>query len=51
MSEYDRRENEISVREGYRVLSSYPISSDGTRAWVITEANRSRTIILLPDEY
>lgn len=46
---HDRRENERSLRHGWRVLSSYPIR-DG-RLWVITEADRSVTTILLPEEY
>ncbi len=46
---FDRRENERSMRHGMRVLSSYPIG-DG-RVWVITEADRSVTTILLPEEY
>jgi len=47
----DARENELSVREGYRVLSSYRVEEDGSKIWVITEADRSSTCILLPSEY
>lgn len=46
----DARENERSVGEGYRILSSYTLR-DGTKVWVITEADRSVTTILLPSEY
>jgi hypothetical protein len=46
---FDRRQNEIALREGYRVLSSYPVGEE--RVWVITEADRSVTTILLPEEY
>jgi hypothetical protein len=46
---FDRRQNEIALREGYRVLSSYDVLED--RVWVITEADRSVTTILLPEEY
>ena len=46
----DAGENELSVREGYRVLSSYPLRT-GARVWVITEADRSSTCLLLPGEY
>ena len=46
----DARENEYSLKHGFRVLSSYPLPS-GERIWVITEANRSSTCILLPSEY
>lgn len=45
----DRRQNEIALREGYRVFSSYNLSVG--RVWIITEADRSITIILLPEEY
>ncbi len=46
---FDRRQNEIALREGYRVLSCYPVGSECV--WVITEADRSVTTILLPEEY
>lgn len=45
----DARENELSVREGFRILSSYRVGRE--RLWVITEADRSVTTILRPDEY
>ena len=45
----DRRENERSLKHDWRVLSAYPVGRD--RVWVITEADRSVTTILLPDEY
>ena len=50
LDEEDRCENELSVREGLRILSAYTLS-DGSRIWVITEADRSSTCILLPEEY
>jgi hypothetical protein len=46
---FDRRQNQIALREGLRVLSSYEIPTG--RVWIITEADRSVTIILLPEEY
>jgi hypothetical protein len=46
---FDRRQNEIALRDGYRVLSSYPIGEECV--WIITEADRSVTTILLPEEY
>jgi hypothetical protein len=46
---FDRRQNEIALRDGYRVLSSYDVPQG--RVWVITEADRSVTTILLPEEY
>lgn len=47
----DARENDLSVKRGYRIVSSYPVGDDGERIWIITEADRSSTCILLPDEY
>jgi hypothetical protein len=49
LNEQDRRENELSLEHGWRVLSSYPIGEG--RVWIITEADRSYTTILLPEEY
>lgn len=46
----DRCENNLSVVDGYRLLSSY-IGQNKTKFWIITEADRSVTTILLPDEY
>lgn len=46
----DWQENELSMREGFRLLSSYHLNT-GIRIWVITEADRSATTILLPEEY
>jgi hypothetical protein len=46
---FDRRQNEIALREGLRVLSSY--EAPAGRVWIITEADRSVTTILLPEEY
>jgi hypothetical protein len=46
---FDRRQNQVALREGLRVLSSYNVSAG--RVWIITEADRSATTILLPEEY
>ena len=46
---FDRRQNQIALRDGYRVLSSYEVPAG--RVWIITEADRSVTTILLPEEY
>ena len=46
----DACENELSVREDFRILSSYRLAS-GVTIWVITEADRSATTLLLPEEY
>jgi hypothetical protein len=50
LDEEDRQENERSVSAGCRLLSAYATST-GIRIWVITEADRSATCILLPEEY
>lgn len=46
----DKDENQLSLEKGFRLLSSYRISS-GDKIWVITEADRSHTTLLLPEEY
>jgi hypothetical protein len=51
LSEDDKRENELSVTEGFRILSAYTLTRTGIKIWVITEADRSATTLLLPDEY
>jgi hypothetical protein len=46
----DRRENEYSLEHGFRLLSAYKTNA-GDRLWIITEADRSVTTLLLPEEY
>lgn len=50
LDDHDRRENEFSVEGGFRILSAYQ-TTRGVRLWVITEADRSSTCLLLPEEY
>jgi hypothetical protein len=50
LCEEDKRENEFSVRNGFRILSAYR-TRNGVKLWVITEADRSATTLLLPHEY
>ena len=50
LSDDDRKENEFSLFHGFRLLSSYRLRS-GTKIWIITEADRSSTTLLLPGEY
>ena len=46
----DKQENELSLKEGYRLLSAY--EKEGLpKIWIITEADRSATTVLFPDEY
>ena len=49
-SEEDARENDLSVKKGFRILSVYS-TCKGEKLWVITEADRSVTTLLLPSEY
>lgn len=48
--EHDRAENDLSLTEGFRLMSVYKTVS-GIRFWIITEADRSVTTVLLPAEY
>jgi len=54
----DAQINDEAVRDGYRILSAYPIDpalpckGHGENClWIITEADRSVTTFLLPEEY
>jgi len=46
----DIAENEYSMANGFRLLSSYSTVT-GEKLWIITEADRSATTLLLPEEY
>jgi hypothetical protein len=46
----DIHANHRALRRGMRVLSAYVLDT-GERIWIITEANRSATTLLLPEEY
>lgn len=48
--EEDARENEFSLKQGFRLMSVYK-SKSGEVFWIITEADRSVTTVLLPREY
>ena len=50
LDEHDRAENELSLKEGFRLLSAYT-AGNGTKFWIITEADRSVTTVLLPSDY
>ena len=49
VSPQDRTENHRAVRNGGRILSAY-LAKNGTRFWIVTEADRSATTVLLPEE-
>ena len=46
---FDRRQNSRALKTGARIFSAY--ETPAGRVWVITEADRSSTCILLPSEY
>jgi hypothetical protein len=48
--EDDRRENEISLVQDFRLFSVYH-DRTGMKFWIITEADRSATTVLLPEDY
>jgi DUF2958 family protein len=50
LDEHDIKENVFSLANGFRLLSRY-LLKDGTVIWIITEADRSASTILLPEEY
>ena len=50
LSEEDQEENRLALREGFRIFSAYKTKL-GVKLWIITEADRSSTCILLTDEY
>ncbi len=45
----DREENSFSLDKQVRILSSY--NTPLGKLWIITEADRSITTLLLPDDY
>lgn len=47
---HDRESNDRAIIEGGRIFSVYQLS-DEKKIWIITEADRSSTCILLPNEY
>lgn len=47
----DARENERSLKHGFRLLSSYRVGENGEKVWIITERDRKSTCLLLPSEY
>jgi hypothetical protein len=50
LSDDDVRENQLSLEQGFRLLSNYQ-TGKGQQLWIITEADRSATTVLLPSEY
>ena len=50
LCEEDKQANEEALEEGFRILSCYQVGG-GNRIYIITEADRSSTCILFPEEY
>lgn len=50
LSEYDKKQNVEALKDGGRILASYKDAND-RKFWIITEADRSYTTILLSEEY
>lgn len=50
LDDHDRTENMFGLKHGFRLMSVYTLST-GEKIWIITEADRSVTTILLPEEY
>ena len=50
VDEHDRQENELSLIEGRRLWSVYH-AANGAKFWLITEANRAWTTVLMPEDY
>ena len=50
VDEEDKKENDLSVLNNFRILSAYTLKT-GVKIRIITEADRSYTTILLPEEY
>lgn len=50
LGQADCDENELSLREGFRIFSAYVLRT-GVKILIITEADRSVTTVFLPEEY
>jgi hypothetical protein len=50
LDDADHAANELALRDGSRLFSDYTLTN-GLRIWIITEADRSATMILFPHEY
>lgn len=50
LSAEDYKENLFSVDKPLRIFSAFK-TTQGVKLWIITEADRSSTTILLPSEY
>jgi hypothetical protein len=51
LSPQDQAANLEALKDGARILSAFRLADGNTRLWIITEADRSRTTLMLPEEY
>lgn len=51
ISKHDRQDNDRAIAQEDRILSAYYLGERQEKLWIITEADRSVTTLLLPDEY
>lgn len=47
----DKAENDFALTRALRIFSAYVLPRTRVKIWIITEADRSVTTLLLPDEY
>lgn len=50
LGDFDKQQNEEALEYGLRLFSAYHLAT-GQKLWIITEADRSVTTLLLPEEY
>ena len=50
LDEDDKRQNELALGRGFRIFSAYQTGTE-VKIWIITEADRSVTTALLPEDY
>ena len=50
LGDEDKQSNEEALEDGFRILSCYQVGG-GNRIYIITEADRQSTCVMLPEEY
>lgn len=50
LTKEDKHANEEALKHGARIFSAYHLAN-GIKIWIITEADRASTTVLLPSEY
>lgn len=51
MDDFDKQQNDNALKHGGRLFSAYNFKNIEGQIWVITEADRSVTTLLLPEDY